>query len=274
MNYEPDHDFDLDERPVSASWLNSVTEDLERSNKRAWTVAAVAGGIALLLAIALVILLPLKSVEPFTLLVDRQTGNVERLAPVGEQSVTPDEALVRSFLVQYVNARESFSIDTLQDDYRKVSLWSAPDARRNYQRMMDSGNSASPLARFPRQSVVRTEVKSVSPLEDGKAMVRFITTRQDAGGIVQSPQHWVAIISYGFSNAEMSEADRYINPLGFQVTAYRRDAETVPDEPALGGIEPSGPVIALPPGDGPDTVVDVEGDATVQVLPPASEPTP
>lgn len=227
MNYEPEDDFDTDERPVSSSWHKSVTDDLEQSSRRAWQVAAGAGALALLLAIALVILLPLKEREPYTLLVDRQTGNVEALAPMGEQAVTIDEALTRSFLVQYVNARESYSIDTVQEDYRKVALWSDTEVRRNYARRMDADNPSSPLASLARGTAIRTEVKSVSNLEKNRAMVRFVTSRSGRGGIPQSPQHWVAIINYRFVAAEMSEADRFINPLGFQVTSYRRDVETV-----------------------------------------------
>lgn len=274
MNYEPDHDFDSDERPVSASWLNSVTEDLERSNKRAWTVAAVAGAIALLLAIAIVILLPLKSVEPYTLLVDRQTGNVEALKPAGEQTIRPDEALVRSFLVQYVTARESFAIDSLQEDYRKVSLWSGDDARRDYARLMDAENASSPLARLPRRAVVKTEVKSVSELEKGKAMVRFTTTRRDPGGLPGTPQHWVAVVSYTFSNAQMSEDDRFINPLGFQVTSYRRDAETLPDDAGVDNFGSGQPVFDLPPEISSGPPEEVNEGQPVEIMPAPEEPNP
>jgi type IV secretion system protein VirB8 len=35
----------------------------------------------------------------------------------------------------------------------------------------------------------------------------------------------------------MSEEDRYTNPLGFQVTSYRRDAETIPEEGIVNGID-------------------------------------
>ena len=290
MNYEPDEDFDVDDRPVSASWHKSVTSDLEESNKRAWRVAMVAGAVALLLAIALVILLPLKSVEPYTLLVDRQTGNVEALKPTGEGSVTPDESLTRSFLVQYVTARESFVFSNLQEDYRKVSLWSDKDVRRGYADLMDADNPSSPLSRLPRSAVVKTEVKSVSPLEDNKALVRFVTTRTDGGsfggGFGSNAQHWVAVIGYKFTTAEMSEADRFINPLGFQVTSYRRDAETLPGDnvpPASAGPTGVGPVFDVGPtiNTGPTVIVppapsgseDEGGDSEAGAT-PAPPPTP
>jgi type IV secretion system protein VirB8 len=247
MNYEPDHDFDIDDRPVAASWHESVTSDLERSNKRAWLVAIIAAVIALLEAIALVFLIPLKTVEPYTLLVDRQTGNVETLKPLGEQQVTPDEALIRSFLVQYVTARESFAINSLQDDYRKVSLWSDKDVARGYASAMDAENYSSPLATLPRGAVVRTEVKSVSQLAKDRAMVRFTTTQRDPGGLSEAPQHWVAVLTYKFSSAKMSEDDRYLNPLGFQVTSYRRDAETLAKDDGLGTSGRRGPAFSPPP---------------------------
>lgn len=239
MNMKPQQNFDEDltDLPVPASWATSVTEDLERSNRRAWIVAIIAAVIALLEAVALVFLLPLKTTVPFTLLVDRQTGNVEALAPMDAQIVAPDSALTRSFLVQYVTARESFALPTLQDDYRKVSLWSDGKVRDAYQRAMNAATPNSPLAVLPRDASIRTEVKSVSNLGEGRALVRFQTIRIDPGASPQPPSHWAAIINYSFSAAEMSEQDRYTNPLGFQVTSYRRDAETIPEEGIVNGVD-------------------------------------
>ncbi len=119
------HDNFDEDIAIADSWGVSVTEQLEKSRRNAWIVASVSAAVALLLAIALVILLPLKETVPYTLLVDRQTGHVEALAPLGEQLVAPDEALTRSFLVQYVIARESYDFADLQSDYAKVGLWTA-----------------------------------------------------------------------------------------------------------------------------------------------------
>lgn len=221
--------FDRDDVEIADSWATSVSADLERSRRIAWMVAAVACAIALLLAIALVILLPLKTVEPYTLLVDRQTGNVEALAPLDEQVIAPDAALTRSFLVQYVTARESFDADSLQRDYRKVALWSAPEARQRYVAQMQASNPQSPLAYMRPGGTISVEVRSISSLSTDSSLVRFTTLRSDPGGQALPPEHWAAVINYGFSPAAMSEADRLLNPLGFQVTRYRRDAETLPE---------------------------------------------
>lgn len=226
-------DADLTDIPIADSWAVSVSADLERSNSRAWIVAIIAAVVALLEALALVFLMPLKTSVPYTLLVDRQTGHVEALAPLDAQLAAPDSALTKSFLVQYVIARESFDLDGLQDDHRKVSLWSAPEARKHYANEMQANNPQSPLAYLPRRAVLKTEVRSISELGAGRSLVRFSTTRIDPGAQPQQPQHWAAVITYAFSGAAMSEADRLINPLGFQVTRYRRDAETLPEAPLM-----------------------------------------
>ncbi len=221
--------FDEESVEIADSWAVSITHDLERSRRIAWIVAGIASAIALLLSIALVVLMPLKTVEPYTLLVDRQTGYVEALAPLDQHVVTPDAALTRSFLVQYVIARESFDIDGLQRDYRKVSLWSEGTARQRYLAQMAATNPESPLSYMPRNGTITVEVRSVSSLSAQSSLVRFTTVRTDPGAQSQPPQYWAAVINYRYSGAEMTAEDRLINPLGFQVTRYRRDAETLPE---------------------------------------------
>jgi len=230
----------LDQLPIADGWARSVTKDLERSRNRAWFVAIVASLIALLLAVALLFLVPLKTVEPYTLLVDRQTGHVQALAPLDAQLVTPDSALTRSMLVQYVIARESFSQTRLQEDYRRVSLMSDGAERQRYQRLMQAGNPQSPLSYLPTSGVIRTEIKSISSLNENRAMVRFVTARDHAGGASQQAEHWAAVIDFQFTSAAMSEADRHVNPLGFQVTRYRRDAETLVEDGTLEGVRQGG----------------------------------
>lgn len=221
------HKLDGEDIAIADSWGASVTADLERSRRIAWIVAAIASAIALLLAIAIVILLPLKTVEPYTLMVDRHTGHVEALAPLDEAMVSPDAALTRSFLAQYVIARESFDRASLQRNYRNAMLWSAGEERQRYGATMNSANGANPLVQLPPGSSVRTEIASISPLSSDSSLVRFVTTRTDTGGRAQPPEHWAAVINYTFSGAAMSQEDRLINPLGFQVTRYRRDPETL-----------------------------------------------
>ena len=237
------HNDDLaDYYQQAESW----SADRERANaasrRTAWIVAGIAAAVALFEAIALIIMLPLKTVVPYTLLVDRQTGYVQALKPLERDIIAPDTAMVRSFLAQYVIARESFDIDALQDSYRKVALWSAGEARSRYVAGAQATNPTSFLATLPRRALVTTQIRSISSLNADTVLVRFSTTRTDPGDQPQPAQTWAAVIKYRFSGEAMSAEDRLLNPLGFQVLRYRRDAETVPEALPVQSGAPAAPL--------------------------------
>ncbi|HYI40650.1 MAG TPA: VirB8/TrbF family protein [Allosphingosinicella sp.] len=217
----------------AATWNRDRLEALHKSQRTAWWVAIGAATIAVLEAGALILLTPLKTVEPYTLLVDRTTGYVQALKPLEADKVAPDAALTQSFLVQYVIARESFDIDMVTANYNKVALWSAEQARSGYLNSVQVSNPQSPLVIYPRSTVVETRVKSVSPLGRNVALVRFDTIRSDAGGQVQPPRSWVAVIRYRYTGEPMKLEDRFVNPLGFRVVRYRVDPESAPPPAAV-----------------------------------------
>lgn len=217
----------------AGSWAADQLEALRKSRRIAWFIAVGAVFVAVSEAIALVVLMPLKTVVPYTLMVDRTTGFVQALKPLDPGQITPDRALVQSMLVQYVIAREGFDIATLQTNYEKVGLWSAERARSDYLRLMQASNLDGPLNLYPRSSIVETRVKSVSRLDAQSALVRFETVRRDEGGQYQPAMPWIAVVQYRFSGEPMSAEDRFLNPLGFQVMDYRRDPE------ALSAVEPA-----------------------------------
>ncbi len=211
----------------AGSWAESQQDALRSSRRTAWIVASVALVVVVLEAVALMLLTPLKTVEPYTLMVDRNTGFVQALKPINAVKIAPDTALTQSFLVQYVIARESFDADALQDSYRKVLLWSADQARADYMTSVQASNPASPLARLPRTTIIETRVKSVSPLGGNAALVRFETQRRDVGRQIGLVRAWVAVIRYRFSTEPLQQSDRFLNPIGFQVLRYRKDQEQV-----------------------------------------------
>ena len=212
----------------AASWNRDRVGAMRSSQRIAWSIAAIAAVIAVLEAVALVLLTPLKTVEPYTLMVDRTTGYVQALKPLDAAKIAPDTALTQSFLVQYVIARESFDVATLNANYRKVALLSAGTARASYLAGMQVSNPNSPLMLYPRTTVVEVRVKSVSPLGPNATLVRFETIRSDSVVQAQTPAQWVAVVRYRYSGEPMKLEDRFINPLGFQVTGYRKDAEALP----------------------------------------------
>lgn len=230
------------------TWSQDRQRAADRSVRIAWIVAGVAALVALLEAAALFLLVPLKRDVPYTLLVDRQTGFVQALRPFSDEAITADAALTRSLLAQYVIARESFDIDSLQENYRKVGLWSQGEARDRYIASVSATNPQSPLAALPRRATIDVTIRSVSSLTNSTALVRFSTVRTDPGARPQIAQNWASVVSFRFSAAGMSEEDRLSNPLGFQVTRYRRDAETLPTVNSdLPEAQPIAPTVGTEP---------------------------
>lgn len=231
------------------SWAKDRNDALRGSRRLAWLVAGVAMALAIVEAIALVLLLPLKTVEPHALLIDRNTGFVQDVnLDQPTQRLSENAALTQSFLVQYVVARESFDIDTINTNYRKVAALSAEQARADYLDHVQPSSPDSPLVRYPR-STVDVRVKSVSPIEQNVSLVRFDTVRRDPGGRWGEPSHWVAVIRYRYSGEPARVEDRYQNPLGFQVVRYRVDAEALPNEDAAppARVAPTPVQVAPPP---------------------------
>lgn len=239
------------------SWAFDAQQSSARSRRTAWTIAGIATGVAVIEAVAFAFLLPLKSVQPVTVLVDRQTGFVESIDPAGPRKITANEALIQSLLAQYVMAREGFDRATVSHDYRRVALWSAGPARASYLALMPAANPASPLNLNPAGAVVSINVKSVSQLSPNTAMVRFDTLRQDRSGQTQSAQAWLSVIRYRFTDAPMKIEDRLINPLGLQVLSYRRDAEAVQVPVAVPSPEPRLGIAAQ--ASEPQVFVDAQG---------------
>ena len=208
----------------AASWDHDVTASLRASRRRAWWVAGAALLVALAEALALAALAPLKTVVPYTITVDRQTGAAAVARPVDLGALPASESLTRSALAQYVMARETLDATDLAENYRKTGLWSAGAARSDYLRAMDRANPASVLNGANAATRIAVTIRQISLMTPATALVRFRTVRREGTG-PEVAADWAAVLRFGFSGAPLSPEDRLLDPLGFQVSAYRSDAE-------------------------------------------------
>jgi type IV secretion system protein VirB8 len=210
---------------AARSWADGQASSAARETRLAWRVAAGAGALALLLALALALLVPLKTVQPYVLTVDRQTGAVEPATFLKSGTMTQNEAVIQAQLAGYVTARETFDSTDLAQQYRRVQIMSSPPAAAAYVAEMAATNPASPLNTLNRGDTVTVKIRSISLLSSGTGLVRFTTTRTPVGGGGGQTGNYVSAVSFGFSGKPLRQSDRFDNPLGFQVTRYRRDAE-------------------------------------------------
>ena len=87
-------------------------------------------------------------------------------------------------------------------------------------------NPLSPQVVFGKAGFIRVHIESVSVLSRGLGQVRFIREEyRDSGQ--EKVTRWVATIGFEWHpDALISNADRTINPLGFQVSDYHTDSVT------------------------------------------------
>ena len=197
-----------------------------RINGNRWFVAAIVfGALACLALVAVVTLTPLKTVQPFLVEVSNASGEVRVLRPFDVAELGPSDAVTKAFLAKYVIARETYDPQDLKENYRAVRLMSDPAEGLRVDSQLSPTNPASPLNRYQTHTVRTVRVRSVSLLNKRTAQVRFAST--ESMHTTRREESWVAIVSFRFVNLPESEEERFINPLGFQVTAYRVDQELV-----------------------------------------------
>ena len=216
----------------AGAWAHDRDRALLRSRRLAWYAVGGIAAVALLEGIALVMLMPLKTTATVAMLVDRTTGYTQMVDPAAPRRIRADRALLDSLLAQYVTGREGYDRATLAEAYRKVTLWSSGQARASYLAAADPHNADGPAMRLPPGQTMAVRVKSVSLLSPRTAMVRFETTRRTRDGGTVGARSWVAVVGFRFADGRMAVEDQFLNPLGFQVTTYRRDAESpaLPDQ--------------------------------------------
>lgn len=208
-------------------WDQDRLASAVRSKRLAWTVAAVAGALAITATIAVVGLTPLKSVEPFVIRVDQATGAVDLARGLSEETgpVRYEEAVSKYFLAQYVRAREGYLDTAAEENFRLVSILSSPTEQRRWADLFRGTNLASPQNLYGRAAEASVSIRAVGFINPEVANVRYRRTVRRAQQVEESD--WIATIAFAYTRAPTTEADRLRNPLGFQVLSYRSDPEVI-----------------------------------------------
>jgi type IV secretion system protein VirB8 len=199
----------------------------QRSARIAWRVASCAVVVALLLAGVIMALMPLRRTEVFTILVDSTTGSAERIYQVQPTGISDQEAVKEALLVAYIADRESYFTPGLQDRLEGVQRRSAGAARDSLQVLWTAGGPDYPPALYGPNAQVDVLVRSISFLQPLVAQIRFEKrlARPNQAPVTRA---FIATVSFAFEPRQERSLERvWENPLGFTVSAYRVDAETV-----------------------------------------------
>ena len=171
---------------------------------------------------------PLKSIETFVVVVDKETGQMDRVAAVQALSLSESDAIIQANLVAYVDDRETYDLTDGEQRINSVLERSDGDAARTLRELWTSSNEDYPIAVYGRDAVIEVVIKSVNQIEPGVAQVRFTRTLRRARDTRSVTRSYVATVGYAFEpETRQRLQDVWANPLGFVVTSYRVDAETL-----------------------------------------------
>lgn len=199
-----------------------------RSQRNRWMVVAI---VALLLATAsvgtLALLLPLKETKPFVVMVDRTTGDAEKIVQVRPVSLGEQEAVRQAELVSYVTDRETYDVADNQSRIPDVLTRSKNQARSSLVGLWTKGADNYPPDIYSNRSRLLVRIVSITLLDTETAQVRFRKILETEGER-SVERDFVATVGFEFQpRVERNLEDVWKNPLGFIVTSYRVDAETL-----------------------------------------------
>ncbi|GAC1302595.1 MAG: virB8 family protein [Steroidobacteraceae bacterium] len=215
------------------SWDADRAFCARRSAVRAWWVAGAGWVCAIASASSVMVMMPLKQVEPFVVRVDNSTGIVDVVPVYAPSTSSPDQAVTRYFLTHYLTTCERFNFATAESDYEECGAFHSAQRNQTWYAQWTVSNPASPLNVFRDGSTVRVQVQAVtffsraSGLSD-LAQVRYVKAMRQSGG-EEKYTHWVATVQYLYGNPAKDAKTRRWNPLGFKVIDFKSEPEVISD---------------------------------------------
>lgn len=215
----------------AASWDADRAAQIGRSRRTAWWVATGGWSCAVASGIALMVLMPLKRVEPFVIRVDNTSGLVD-VVPIYVGSADMPEAVTRYFLDHYVTVCERFNFSTAESDYEECGAFHTPQRNQAWYAAWNKSNPLSPLNAYRDGTSVQAQVTSVSFFKRSNgvtdlAQVRYVKAKRPAGGTEEQKSYWIATVQYSFAEAAKDPKTRRWNPLGFKIIDFRSEPEAM-----------------------------------------------
>lgn len=209
----------------AARWFESnVAEGYMKSAKNAKRLAAFFGVLAFMSVGAVLGLTPLKTVVPYLVRVDNNTGFTDLVRPASD--VKTQEQLDDEFwLATYVRFRERYNFADSDANFSTVELMSYSDTFGEYKNFQLSKKGYTETLGANRQ--MRVAVNGIVFLErkdgTGTAQIRLTKTVLDRNGVEDpavKPATWLTTVTYDYKNPPKKREDEWINPRGFGAKSY------------------------------------------------------
>lgn len=196
----------------------------QSSKRTAWFVAAASLFLAGLTVIAIIAMLPLKQTVPYLIYVDKTTGITQVVDVATPSKITQDEVNAKHWVTRYVQSRERYIYQLLQEDYDFVMATSDSAQQKVFVKVFEPGpNKKDAVLRDQVEERIRIASVQLAPGQAGRATVRYIKETYRAGARdPEKTETLIADLAYGWAPVgAWTEMNRLLNPLGFRVVAYR-----------------------------------------------------
>lgn len=229
---------------LEASNLSSGDKDVQhafedelffslRAQRNNWAKISVGSMLLALLSISCVlVMLPFSETKPYVIMVDKTTGEAEKIVQVRPASLDQQDAVQQAELVSYIVDREVYDPADNRVRILDVMARSKENAADTLAQLWTSASPQYPPTVYGDEVRIRVVVKSISitPSTTRRgpdlARVRITKVREEKGRDTVE-RHFVATVGFTFTPKENEKLEAvWKNPLGFSVLSYRMDAET------------------------------------------------
>ncbi len=167
---------------------------------------------------------------------DNTTGIVD-IVPMYAGHEEIGEAVARYLLSHYVTECEGFNYSTAERDYQECGAYHSARRNQEWYALWNPSSPSSPLNIYKDGTTIRVQVTAITFFKRANglselAQVRYIKGRRPPGG-TETLTHWIATIQYAYTAPARDPKVRQWNPLGFRVTEFHTEAETVVDTSTL-----------------------------------------
>lgn len=219
------------------TWADDYYAQAVVSRSRYQLLSFFALGLAGLLTIAIIIMMPLKKVVPLE--INHYEDGYVSVTPINDTKAPRNKAQVESELVRYVTARESFSFNSYPMQFSLVNLLSSSQVSSDYIEKQDAKNKSSFLNTLGEKATRNIHIDSVNFLDrenwvdkqhpqiphKNMAQVDYSVTTRHAGSITRTG--YSALISWKYRGIPNSPKERWRNWDGFTVTSYQNNQRNI-----------------------------------------------
>lgn len=179
--------------------------------------------------------------NPPALLQVAETGDVRMLRTLSDAKITYGKATDLYNLRRYVELRESYDWETIQDAFDATTAMSSAREASIYRAQNEERNQTAPVNVLRDKFRVIAKAGTVSWIGNTALVSFYKRVVPLTGDKPPATKYYVATIAYGYENVPMDDRDRGYNVAGFKVRSYNVASDITKDMAAAGKGTEGGP---------------------------------